>query len=215
MKKKLRAGMFCMGPYAFLGVTKKYLEFKHKYAHRPKGEIVYYGASNFTFWDTCEADMKPFSVQNHGFGGCTDALMLKYADNLLYPYKPRIVFIQTGSNDNAIGLSLEEIKQNKRKVFTEYRKHLPNTTFIIMSGLPLPGRAKYWHDINDTNTFLKEYCMQEDHLEFIDATDVMMTKNGDFRPEFFNQDGIHLNQKGHDAWTALMKAKLTELGIVA
>ena len=104
--------MFCMGPYAFLGVTKKYLEFKKKYARHPAGEIVYYGASNFTFWDTCEEDMKPYHVQNHGFGGCTDALMLKYADNLLYPYKPSVVFVQTGSNDNASGLTLEEIKQN-------------------------------------------------------------------------------------------------------
>jgi lysophospholipase L1-like esterase len=215
MKNKLRAGMFCMGPYAFLGVTKKYLEFKKKYAHHPAGEIVYYGASNFTFWDTCEEDMKPYHVQNHGFGGCTDALMLKYADNLLYPYKPSVVFIQTGSNDNATGLTLEEIKQNKKTLFKEYRKHLPDTIFIIMSGLPLPGRAKYWQDINDTNSFLKEYCTQEDHLEFIDATDVMTTENGDFRPEFFNQDGIHLNRDGHNAWTTLMKAKLAELGIGA
>ena len=215
MKHKLRAGLFCMGPYAFLGVTKKYLEFKKKYARHPAGEIVYYGASNFTFWDTCEEDMKPYHVQNHGFGGCTDALMLKYADNLLYPYKPSVVFVQTGSNDNASGLTLEEIKQNKKKIFAEYRKHLPDTIFIIMSGLPLPGRAKYWQDINDTNAFLKEYCMQEDHFEFIDATNVMMTEGGDFRPEFFNQDGIHLNKAGHNAWTTLMKAKLAELGIGA
>ena len=32
-------------------------------------------------------------------GGSTDKLLVKYADKLLYPYNPKIVFFQTGSND--------------------------------------------------------------------------------------------------------------------
>ena len=39
-----------------------------KYKDRPKGEIVFYGASNFTLWRTMDEDMLPYVVQNHGFG---------------------------------------------------------------------------------------------------------------------------------------------------
>jgi len=206
-------GLFCMGPLKGIGVSQKNSEFKKKYADRPAGEIVFYGASNFTFWKTCEEDMKPYHVQNHGFGGSTDELMLKWAPEMLYPYKPGAVFIQTGSNDNAEGLSLEQIKGNKVKLFSEYRRNLPDTTFIIMSGLPLPGRPQFWNDIQKTNAFLKEYCEKEPGFEFIDASSDMTAENGDFRPEYFNKDGIHLNQDGHDVWTKLMKKKLAELNI--
>ena len=61
--------------------------------------IIFYGASNFRLWKSMANDLEGYPVQNHGFGGSTDALLVRYADQLLYPYAPRIVFFQTGSND--------------------------------------------------------------------------------------------------------------------
>ncbi len=184
-----------------------------RYSKRPKGEIVFYGASNFRLWTTMEEDMAPYKVQNHGLGGATDAELMKYADKLLYPYEPSVVFIQTGSNDNAAGLTVEEIIKNKDRMYTEFRQKLPNTVFVVMSGLPLPGRAEYWNDINDLNRHLKEYCENYDNMEFIDATGVMLDSDGNMRPDYFIEDQIHLNEKGHEAWTELMLEKLEEIGI--
>ncbi len=185
----------------------------NRYNERPKGEIVFYGASNFRLWTTMEEDMAPYKVQNHGLGGATDSELMKYADILLYPYEPSVVFIQTGSNDNAAGLSVDEIIENKDKMYTEFHKRLPNTTFIVMSGLPLPGRAEYWDDINNLNRRLKEYCENHENMEFIDATGVMLDADGNMRPDYFIEDQIHLNEKGHEAWTELMLEKLEELDI--
>lgn len=144
-------------------------------------------------------------------GGCNDAELLEYADEVLYPYNPRIVFIQTGSNDNTQGLTIEEITSNKEKMYGEFRENLPDTTFIIMSGLPCPNRSEYWEDINEVNRFIEQYCDEHENMYFIDATDAMM-ENGDFRPELFNKDGIHLNADGHAIWTELMLNKLEEIG---
>lgn len=208
----MQLGKMCSGPFVNLGMKRVIRDFQKKYGGRPAGEIVFYGASNFTFWKTLEEDMKPWHTQNHGFGGSTDALMKQYAPEMLYPYKPSLVFIQTGSNDNASGLPLEQIMENKRALYAEYRKNLPDAKFIIMSGLPLPGREQYLESILGLNAYLKTYLEGLDGFYFIDATDAMM-KDGKTRPEYFNRDGIHLNAAGHAAWTKLMRAKLEELGV--
>lgn len=61
--------------------------------------IVFYGASNFRLWTVMVEDLPEYKVVNSGFDGSTDKLMVQYADKLLYPYNPQIVFFQTGSND--------------------------------------------------------------------------------------------------------------------
>lgn len=50
-----------------------------------RGEIVFYGASNFARWTEMETDLAPYPVQNHGFGGSADKDLMFYADRLLYP----------------------------------------------------------------------------------------------------------------------------------
>ncbi len=181
-----------------------------KYAGRTTGEIVFYGASNFTLWRSMEEDMLPYIVQNHGFGGSTDNDLMAFADELLYPFEPSVVFFQTGSNDNAAGMTVDEIITNKDKMYSMFRQKLPDTVFIVMSGLPLPGRSEYWEDINETNQALKEYCESNENMYFADATSFMLDENGDFRPELFIDDGVHLNEDGHALWTELMKEILEE-----
>ena len=75
------------------GIEKKYPVSEHQHG------ILFYGASNFRLWTEMEQDLREFKVQNHGFGGSTDKLLVQYAPRLLYPYQPGIVVFQTGSND--------------------------------------------------------------------------------------------------------------------
>lgn len=181
-----------------------------KYENRPTGEIIFYGASNFTYWETMEEDMLPYIVQNHGFGGSADKDLMYFADRLLYPYKPTVVFFQTGSNDIAGGLTVDEIIANKDKMYSMFRAELPDTIFVVMSGLPLPGRDQYWADIDKVNQMLKTYCESHDKMIYADATPFMLDDNGGFRPELFGIDGIHLNKEGHALWTELMLKILDE-----
>ncbi len=207
------AGKGCVGPLVPLGMWAVGRTFKKKYGEHPAGEIVFYGASNFTYWKTLEEDMLPYHAQNHGFGGSYDQLMMKQADKFLYPYKPSVVFIQTGSNDNVNGVPLEQIMENKRKMYAQHHENLPDAKIVVMSGLPLPGRTRHWDSINELNKYLEEYCNSIDYLEFINATPLMMTEDGGFRPDYFVKDGIHLNEAGHAVWTQAMKDKLAEMGI--
>jgi lysophospholipase L1-like esterase len=195
---------FFSGPFRDLSITRIRL----RYGNRPAGEIVFYGASNFTLWRTLEKDMAPHVVQNHGFGGSTDADLLRYAEKALYAFEPGCVVFQSGSNDFVTGMALEEIYAAKDKMFSTFRERLPGTTFVVLSMLPLPGRSIYWQDSEKVNAFLAEYCAAHDRMIFVDATAAMMTSGGNFNPDLYIGDGVHLNARGRKIWGPLIIAAL-------
>lgn len=192
------------------------------YEMRPLGEIVYYGASNFRLWLNMEEDMAPYAVQNHGVGGSIDLELIEFADVLLYPFQPSVVFIQTGSNDYTGNATLEECLANKERMYALFAENLPDTKFMIMAGLPLPKRSQYWELTQQVNNWIADYCAEHENFYFVDGTDSMLTDSGDaamqtgdgryFNPAIFKSDGIHLTQEGHDLWTPYMTAALAEAG---
>jgi len=197
----------------YIGPFKK-LSFTRLARHirgNPEGLIVFYGASNFTLWKTLEQDLMPYRTANHGFGGSTDTDLMAQAERFLYPAKPRAVVFQSGSNDFAMqGLSLEQVLANKDRMFTMFREKLPGVPFVVMSMLPLPRRTQWWETSEKVNAFLKEYCDTHEGMVFADATQVMMTPDGGFRPEYY-ADGLHLNEKGTAAWIPIIKEALSKV----
>lgn len=195
------------------------------YEMRPLGEIVYYGASNFKLWSNMERDMAPYAVQNHGVGGSIDLELIEFADVLLYPFQPSVVFIQTGSNDYIGDATLEECLANKERMYNLFAENLPDAKFMIMAGLPLPNRSEYWELTQQVNRWIADYCAEHENFYFVDGTDSMLTDSGDasmqtgdgryFNPAIFNSDGIHLTQEGHDLWTVYMLDALKEAGFPA
>jgi len=187
------------------------LRVQRRYPKPVHDKIVFCGASNFTLWRSLEQDMLPHIVQNHGFGGSTDRELMKYADKILYPYKPKIVVFQSGSNDFAQGLSAEDILKNKDKMYTMFRKELPNTIFVALSMLPLPGRAQFWEQSKNVNAGLREYCRTHADMFFVDTTEYLTTSAGKFCPICFRRDGIHINRKGQLIWGREIKKILDRI----
>ena len=179
-------------------IEKKYPVSEHQHG------ILFYGASNFRLWTEMEQDLHEFKVQNHGFGGSTDKMLVQYAPRLLYPYQPDIVVFQTGSNDYVALTGTDEEKvaacmAYKRQMFDAFHAALPNAKFVIMSGLLLPGRSRYTALTQAVNRELEALCAEKEYLYFVDASD--MTYDGtSFAQELFIADGIHLNHDGQLRW---------------
>ena len=195
------------GPFKglFKGFENEVAAIEQKYnAEERKGEIVFYGASNFRLWTEMENDLAAYRVQNHGFGGSTDKLLVQYADRILYPYEPAVVFFQTGSNDYVAisGTDEEKVAQcmaYKREMFEAFHAALPEAKFVVMSGLLLPGRDQYRALTEQINAELKTLCKERDYMYFADASD--MTWDGtNYRTELFIKDQIHLNHEGQLLW---------------
>ncbi|MBQ6560687.1 MAG: hypothetical protein IJL85_07655 [Erysipelotrichaceae bacterium] len=166
-------------------------------------EIIFYGASNFRLWKEMEEDLKDYKVQNHGFGGSTDKLLIRYADKLLYPYDPAIIVFQTGSNDyvSLKGDENEVYEQCiavKKEMFTQFHERLPEAKMIVLSGILMPGRDDYTPIVRRVNAFLREFCEESDYLYYVDSEE--MTFIDDYIKEYFIKDGIHLAHEARLLW---------------
>lgn len=194
------------GPFAGLyDWNREVTPITEKYpANERQHEVIFYGASNFRLWTEMESDLSDYKVQNHGFGGSTDKLLVEYAPVLLYPYRPDVVFFQTGSNDyvHLSGSDEEKVAicmDYKQEMFAAFHEQLPNTKFVVMSGLLLPGRSEYTALTQRINEELSKLCAQTDYLYFVDASE--LTYDGaDYATERFQKDGIHLNHEGQLLW---------------
>lgn len=173
-------------------------------------DIVFYGASNFSLWTSMEEDLKPFSVQNHAFGGSTDRELLMWAEYMLYPYQPKYVFFQTGSNDyveSAASTDKEKVAKAmafKKEMFEELHKKIPETTFIVMSGILLPGRAEYVDMTLDINDQLRAFCEETDYMYYVDAEALTYDRSTrqftDHAADLFLKDQIHLTDAARKVW---------------
>jgi len=194
------------GPFKFLAFDKREKVILDTYqAAERKNEIIFYGASNFRLWKEMDEDMKPFVVQNHGFGGSTDKDLMERADTLLYPYEPSIVVFQTGSNDypKLNGTSEQIAKQvieQKKIMFTTFHEKLPEARFVVISGILMPGRSQFDNTVKAVNSFLREYCAEVDYMYFVDAEDMTVDMNGNHFTEMFIKDGIHLTHEARLKW---------------
>lgn len=200
------SGMYvCWGPFkgAFWNQEVKRIGKSYPHEENQNG-IVFYGASNFRLWKEMDEDLPEYKVVNSGFGGSTDKLMVEYADKLLYPYNPEIVFFQTGSNDyvEISGSDEEKIStcmEYKKQMFTAFHEKMSDAEFVVMSGILLPGRSEFTDLTIKINAALKDYCESQSYITFVDASE--MTYNGtDYRKDLFIKDGIHLNHTGQLKW---------------
>lgn len=195
------AGRHFVGPLKGLVVNRITSDYP---VYSNQGEVVFYGASNFALWTNMEADLTGFKVQNHGFGGSTDKDLVSYADKLLYPYNPTVVFFQTGSNDyvNLEGTDEEKLEQcmaYKKEMYDTFHEKLPDTVFVVMSGLLLPGRSEYAKLTMVINRQLESLCNEREYMIFVDAS--KMTYYSEvFNEAIFKDDGIHLNHEGQILW---------------
>ncbi len=193
------------GPFKGLFWNQEVKRVKKAYPYDTNQEgIVFYGASNFRLWYEMDNDLNEYKVVNAGFGGSTDKLLNQYADQLLYPYNPQIVFFQTGSNDYVEMSGTDEEKVSacmdyKKEMFATFHEHLPEAKFVIMSGLLLPGRSAYTELTIEVNKQLDTYADTLDYVYYVDANE--MTYDGtNFKTELFQSDGIHLNHDGQLLW---------------
>ena len=189
------------GAPVFEGYENEVLAIEKKYdAAARQGETVFYGASNFRMWKNMDKDLAAFKTQNHGFGGATDVLLIHYAERLLFAYRPKTAVIQSGSNDYA-GLKGKPARQAeaslslKRRMYEYFCRELPDTKFIVLSAILMPG-APFWTETSLlVNEGLRKLCEEVSQLEFLNI-DGLTFDGKEYRTEIFRSDGIHLNRDG-------------------
>ncbi len=171
--------------------------------------ILFLGSSSINYWKTLAEDMHPLPVINRGFGGAKINDVTYYAPRIIFPYKPNIIVLYAGDNDMSVGRvhNSKDVLKNYKKFVAFVHNSLPDTKIYFISIKPTIGRWEYWPDMVKANALIKHFSETHTNLGFIDVSTSML-ENGLPRKDIISLDGIHMNNKGYEIWTSIIKPLL-------
>ena len=180
-----------------------------------EGAILFTGSSSIRYWKTLKEDMAPLHVMNRGFGGSRIIDVTHYLDRIVFPYKPKSIVFYAGENDLS-GLfytkkkTSEEVKNDFREFCEQVHEQLPGVPIYFISIKPPKRRKNLWDSMKRANSLIEEFCKSNDLLSYIDIVSPMLDAEGIPRPELFKWDGIHMNDRGYEIWTSIIKSILLQ-----
>ena len=60
------------------------------------------------------------------------------------------------------------------------------------------------------NSLISSLADGDAYIEYINIWDPMLNQDGTRMPELFIEDGLHMNEKGYEVWTKLVRKSLLE-----
>lgn len=178
--------------------------------YQPKA-VLFTGSSSIRRWESLSEDMAPIPVINRGFGGSTIPEVLHYADRIILPHQPKYIVLYCGEND----LSNDETKAkealNSFKAFHRYlQENLPDTRLYFIAIKPSIRREKYWPKLHQANKKISKFISKQDNYFFVDTASKMVDSNGVVLQDIFVDDNLHMNDKGYQIWTNVLKPILEQ-----
>ena len=179
--------------------------------HPPmKNAILFVGSSSFNYWKTVQKDFPGYRIINRGFGGSSLPDVIRYQDDIIYPYKPKQVVIYCGENDLAASdtVSAGTVVNRFRQLFTSIRKHIPNVPIVFVSIKPSPSRQHLMPKMDSANKMVLKFLKQYRQTAFVDVYHKMLNPDGTPKQEIFRDDKLHMNPKGYSIWIKAIKPHL-------
>ena len=176
----------------------------------PKHAILFIGSSSFTKWVDVQDYFPGYTIVNRGFGGSSLPDVIRYADDIIFPYQPKQIVIYCGENDFAASdtVSVNTVYHRFIKLFSLIRKKLPHVPIAYVSMKPSPSRQQLWDKFDEGNKLIKNFLKGKDHTAFIDVYHAMLNEDGTSKIEIFTQDNLHMNAKGYKIWQKIIKPYL-------
>ena len=181
-------------------------EAEDKASPPPAGAILFIGDSQFFRWKTIHEDLAGYTVINRGIDSFQIPDLIRYADRLVTPYRPRLIVMHVGGNDVHHGRqSPEQILVAFQSFVRKVRAVYPDVPIIFSSLTPGPGRWDEAAQRVEVNRVLREYIETQPDLRFVDLWSAMLTRDGQPREELWVEDRVHPNHAGY-----LLRVKLTK-----
>jgi len=170
----------------------------------PANAILFAGDSQFFRWKTIREDLAGYTLINRGIDSFQFRDLLKYADRLVTPYKPRLIVLHVGGNDVHNGRTPTQVLEDFKAFVATVRTKLPGVPIIFSSITPGPGRWDEAPQRREANRLIGEYIATRPDLKFIDLWDAMLTPDGKPREDIWVEDRVHPNHSGY-----LIRVRLT------
>lgn len=174
-----------------------------------KNLILFTGSSSIRVWNSLNQDFPKLNVVNRGFGGSEMKDLLYYIELLILKHKPKKIFIYEGDNDINAGKTPEEILGTADELLKLIRTRLPKKIEIIfISAKPSVARWQLKEQYLVFNSQLKEWTSKHRRVKFADVWTPMLDDTGEVRTDLFVEDNLHMNQRGYEIWTAVLRKYL-------
>ncbi|MDR6783822.1 lysophospholipase L1-like esterase [Pedobacter africanus] len=174
----------------------------------PKKAILFIGSSTFTNWKDVNAYFPAQTIINRGFGGSSLPDVIRYVEDIVYPYHPRQVVIYCGENDFTGGASADAVVERVAQLLKLIRKKYPRIQVTYISIKPSPSREKYWSLMQEANAKIAAMISKMKRTSYINTYDAMFNTDGKIMTDIFLSDNLHMNAKGYAIWAKIMEPYL-------
>jgi hypothetical protein len=176
----------------------------------PPDGILFTGSSVIRKWKTLAQDIgvtNPPPI-NRGFGGCYIADCTHYADRIIFPYRPRMIFLRAGDNELWAGEPVEEVFADFTQFVAVVHARLPETEIVYITSNPSPARWKQHEREKRLGDRIAAWCRETPGVKCVNTYDLVLGADGKPRRELFVSDGLHLNAAGYRLLAARLRPYL-------
>ena len=166
----------------------------------PPEPVLFVGSSSIRMWESLATDFPGVPVLNRGFGGSRMDDVLRYADRVVFRYRPRAIVLYEGDNDLEDGKSPARVAGEVAEFLQRVRLTLPRTRVICLAVKPSPSRWRLIDKVRETNALLEAVVSRDTMATFVDVFTPMLGANGRPRAELFGPDSLHMTPAGYVVW---------------
>lgn len=174
----------------------------------PEKAVLFLGSSSIRGWYSLRKDFPKINIINRAFGGSRIEDTNYYFNRVVSPYSPRIIVFYAGENDVNDGLAPERVADDYKKFSQLVRQKFPKVKIVFISLKPSPSRWNKADKFKQTNALIKEEIAKDKYSVFLDVWNSMLNEKGEPRPELFQGDMLHMNEKGYEIWRGLLEKHL-------
>jgi len=195
-------------PLRFAKDFEKFADLDQEQSSTPEKITLFTGSSSIRLWKSLEEDFAELSPLNRGFGGAHISDVLFYYDLLFSLYRPHQIVFYCGENDLWSGKPVDQVFQDFSSLWKRIGKDLPLTQLIYLSCKPSPKRFSKWNLYQSLNLKIKNVCLREEKLTFIDLSPTLLLPNMTFHTERWKDDQLHVNQLGYNFWKKWIRSAM-------
>jgi lysophospholipase L1-like esterase len=176
----------------------------------PKNAILFVGSSSFTNWKDVQNYFPGYTIINRGFGGSSLPDVIRYSNDIIFPYHPKQIVIYCGENDLAGDSTVtgKMVFERFKQLFTDIRNRLPGIPLVYISMKPSPSRWHMKQRMIEGNDLIKKFLKKKKNAKFISVWKNMLDTNRKPIEDIFIEDKLHMNVKGYAIWQKLIEPVL-------
>lgn len=202
-------------------VLVRMLEILHQNRTAKPGGVVFFGDSITQYCDLDKYYPEIDNKYNCGIAGINARMLLNFIDEGVIKYQPDKVVIMVGTNDlgNTVMESPRDIALVIKEMVEIIHYNCLNAKIYLVSNIPCLEKyqgykaTKQGLRSNDIlKMIFKEYknVIPYEYVTFINAYSSLCNKKGEPIEEYFI-DGLHINEKGYQAYTKVIAEKLKSI----